>query len=106
MLSVTIDGTIESIFEEISKTDPRDGDAARELCDRYGLFPSKNGKRMNSDDFKEMHSDLVDLLDLAAAEDWRALETSASQKLHGVLADAKKILRISLEYPGRAITRG
>jgi hypothetical protein len=89
MLSVRIDGSTESIFEEISRIDPDDQTDVTTICDRYGLWRPTSPKSEDPDDetiwsqqFKQKHSELSEVLQLAASEDWPSLERVAAKMLN------------------------
>ena len=89
-LTVIVEGAAESVFEEISKIDPSDDEQVTELCNQYGLWlPPSKPKSKDPDDnwiwsrhFQQRHSDLMELLKLAAVEDWPSLERVAARMLN------------------------
>ena len=82
-LSLTIDGSDDSIFEEISKIGGLGTDQeVRELCDRYGHGYFSRADRFEAAEFKEKRTELVELLELAADKDWPSLEITAARMLN------------------------
>jgi hypothetical protein len=88
MLRVMIDGTSENVFEEISRIDPTDKSEVTALCDRYGLWrpvrPKKGDPtaKLESLEFQRRHIHLMEVLQLAAEEDWPSLESVAAKRLN------------------------